>query len=315
MGVHAQSTLSPASEEKRHIPHRPFRRTTILWLIASSCLILFLPLYLVASTVRGAVQRLDANLAAVQLTLTSAAIPGPHVQPLLDELVQVQEMGSTLEAAHTDLTDHHVDWSAVMAAIGDYDPALLTLDSIRQSDRRLTLRGHALSDSVVLAYSQALESSALFSSVVVESIAPFAPPTSEPGPTTTPAWTRTPAPNLADAYEIDDFAPQLIFVGQPQWHNFYPIHDVDRVQFLAKAGRYYRVSTTHLSPGVDTCLTVVIGGKTYTNDDRGAGLLNSEVLFRAGEDSDRYAAVKITNRGIYSPDSWYQIVVEELVIT
>jgi hypothetical protein len=98
-------------------------------------------------------------------------------------------------------------------------------------------------------------------------------------------------------------------------HNFYPVYDVDRVEFLAKAGRYYRVSTADLAPGVDTFLTVILGGTTYKNDDREPGVLSSEIVFQTRAGSDVMAMVKVTNRGRYDPTSWYQLTVEELVPT
>ena len=36
---------------------------------------------------------------------------------------------------------------------------------------------------------------------------------------------------------MDDFEPGEAYVGQARSHNFYPIYDVGRVKFLAKAGR------------------------------------------------------------------------------
>ncbi len=315
MSTQTPSTLAPALEGERPRPQQSLRRTLILWLIGISCLILAVPTYLFYATVRADVHRLDTNLAAAQRTLTSAPVPS-QVQPLVDELVRVQGAVGTLEAAHTE----QIDWSAVMATIHEYDPALLTLKAVEQSGHRLTLRGDAASESILSAYRRALEESDLFTSVVIETIAPLTTPipspTGRPNPTASPVWTRTPAPDLADAYEIDDFTPRLLFIGQAEWHNFYPVYDVDRVQFLAKAGRYYRVSTTDLATGVDTYLTVVVvGGATYTNDDREAGVLSSEILFQADESGDRYASVRITNRGAYSSDSWYRVRVEALSIT
>jgi hypothetical protein len=133
-------------------------------------------------------------------------------------------------------------------------------------------------------------------------------------PTTTVTPAVTPTPGARDEYEVDDFEPQVIFLGQPQLHNFYPVYDVDKAKFLAKAGRYYRVFTSDLAIGVDTFLAVSLGSIRYTNDDYQPGTLNSELLFQAGS-SDAHAVVRVTNRGQYGPDKWYQVAVEEVIPT
>ena len=309
-------------------PRKSPRGTIILWLVAASWIILLIPLYLFSTTVRGEVVRQEANLQAVSESLATVNAPAPELQELTDELARVQGAASDIEAAYSILAASHTNWPAVMAAIGSYNPSQLALTSIAQSGNRITLNGRAIDDTAVIAYSQALEQSGLFSRVIVQSVmliaTPFASPTSAtvapsgtpltPTATVTPTATLTPTPNPVDAYEVDDFTPKPIFLGQAQSHNFYPVYDVDRVKFLAKARRYYRVSTADLAPGVDTFLTVIVGSNTYINDDREPGALSSEVTFLVGG-SDVETIVKVTNRGEYGPDSYYQITVEEIVPT
>jgi hypothetical protein len=90
---------------------------------------------------------------------------------------------------------------------------------------------------------------------------------------------------------------------------------VDKVQFLAKAGRFYRILTSDLAIGVDTALKVQAGGAIYTNDDRQPGDLSSEVAFQVPAGSDVQAIVTVTNRGQYSPDRLYNTTVEEIIPT
>jgi len=130
----------------------------------------------------------------------------------------------------------------------------------------------------------------------------------------TAAITSTAVPP-GDQYEIDDFQPKDIIVNQPQRHSFHPVFDGDKVKFLAKAGRYYRVYTSDLTPGVDTFLNVNVGGLTYTNDDRQPGELISEVGFQVTSGSDTQVIVTVTNRGQYDPDKLYTITVEEVIPT
>jgi Tfp pilus assembly protein PilN len=306
-------------------PRRLPQGTIILGLVVIGLVTSFLPLYLVAATIRDDITRSEADLLSVQAAVTSISAPAPEVQELVNTLAQVQGSASKIEEASAAIAAGHTDWPAIMAAINNYNPAQIALTSLTHADNRITLNGQAIDDSAVVAYARALEESKLFSRVVVQSIkmiaTPFATPTS-PEETTltptamiTPTETLTPTIKLIDEYELDDFQPRDIILGQPQLHSFYPIYDVDKVKFLAKAGRYYRVFTSDLAPGVDTFLTVNLDGTTYTNDDRQTGDLSSEVMFQVGTGHDVEALVGVTNRGQYGPDKKYQITVQEAIPT
>ena len=131
----------------------------------------------------------------------------------------------------------------------------------------------------------------------------------------------------ADEYEIDDFQAKDIILGQPQLHNFHPVYDVDKVKFLAKGERTYRVFTTILdtTKGVDTYLEVNVGGVSYANDDCDPECnpvqclppndLSSCVQFQVQTGYDVEAIVVMSNRGQYGPEMLYQITIEEFVST
>jgi hypothetical protein len=299
------------------------RRAIELWMVALLFTFLLIPVYLVYLSIERDVDRLNADYQIVQQTLTAMGTPDPEKQALKKDLTQVQSAIALIKGASSDLEDRNVDWPAVMVAIKRYNPIQITLDSVRQSDERLILEGHAVDDSVVIAYSNRLKENDLFADVTVRSLetvaTPFATPSAtsfiQPGPTETPTITPTPTPDPSDHYEVDDFDPQPIFLNQVQTHNFYPIHDVDQVVFLAKAGRYYRVSTFDLALGVDTFLTVFVDDETYTNDDRQPGELGSEVTFQAPEGKATDVLIQITNHRHYGPDKGYSIVVREFVPT
>ncbi len=126
--------------------------------------------------------------------------------------------------------------------------------------------------------------------------------------------TPTLTPDGRDAFEPDNNTPSPIFLGQIQDHTFYPDGDVDLVVFLAKANRYYEVTTQSLAPGVDTVIEVTIGDTTIINDDGKPGTLGSAVSFQSGG-SDMDIRVLIRNRGQYGTEMSYQVVVNELVPT
>ncbi len=325
----SQDPFAPENMAQQSPPRGPSRGAIVLWLVAASWLILLIPLYIVSATVQRDVVRLETNIQTARQALTAVNTPEPEIQELVDEIAQVRSSADEIEQAYASAASGHVNWPAVMAAIGNYNPSQLNLTSITQADSRVTLNGRAIDDSAVIAYSRSLEESDLFSRVVVQSVSLIATPFATAATTTvessatpltstgtiTPTPSPTPTPDPADEYEVDDFEPRPIFLGQPQRHNFYPVYDVDRVTFLAKAGRYYRVATVDLAPGVDTFLTVILGTTTYTNDDREPGMLNSEITFQGRANQDTEVTVKVTNRGEYGADRVYQLVVEEIIPT
>jgi Tfp pilus assembly protein PilN len=300
------------------------RRTTlILWLVVVGMGLLIVPLYLFSLTLDADNDELLAELQPLELTMTSLATPAPEVELLQPTLAYLQTSRGEIETVKTTLAVRRTDWQAVMRAIGSYDPEQLTLESVSQSGNQVTLNGRAVDDAAVVAYANNLEAAQLFSNVVIESILivatpPPSPTATAPGgadrtPTATPGGGVTPTSEPRDKYEVDDFEPRPIFMGETQAHNFYPIHDVDTVTFLAKAGRFYRVATSGLEPGVDTFLSVQVGQSLYNNDDRQPGELASEVFFQMDAGHDQEVTVKVSNRAFYGPDKWYQLTVEEVI--
>ena len=318
-----QSPLSSDSASEQEAgPLR--RRTIILWLVAIGAAVLLVPLYLVFVTIRNDAARLETRAEVLQQTLQSPSTPVPENQELVNQLAEAEASLEQLNQAISRLEDQNVDWPAVMRAIGNYNPAQLTLSSV-ETGSSITLRGRAIDDTVVVDYSRGLEDSGLFSRVVVQSLqamaTPFATPTrgtpqatSTPTATVKPTATVTVTPVFEDEYEVDDFRPVPITLGVPQERSFDPLYDVDRVKFLVKAGRYYRIATSDLSPGVDTYVSLDLGGTQYANDDKRPGQYASELVIR-GRDEDLEAFVRVSNRGQHGPNMRYELLVEEIVPT
>jgi len=329
MSVDAEPESAPKESSLRRLPIG----TIALWLVVLSLVVFFVPLYLVSAGILSDVGRLRSELSPVQATLTSMAKPAPDTQEKLKTLAHMQSLSAAARTAVASTAANHTDWPALISCISRYDPRQIMLTSLTEADNLITLRGRAINDPAVVAYARALEECKLFSRVVVQSIrsveTPFATatilPTSAtpqaastsmtPTVTLTPTATITPTPDPRDAYEVDDVEPKDIAFDQPQAHNFYPAGDVDKVKFLAKAGRYYRVFTSELQPGVDTSLTVWMDGIVYRNDDRQPGDLSSEILFRAPLGRDLWVIVEVLNRGQYGPDKWYNLTAQEILPT
>lgn len=129
--------------------------------------------------------------------------------------------------------------------------------------------------------------------------------------TASPTPTVTPTPCERDAYEPDEHAPAPITVGEVQPHTFNPAGDVDRLVFLGRPGRSYRVFTFGLAPEVVTYLRVRCGEALYYDGDRGLGE-RSEVTFQLPAGGGGLAEIEVSNLGRYGPDKSYFIGLEEV---
>ena len=299
----------------------PPRRLAILWLIAGGVLLSLIPISLLSKALVQEIQAVETAVAQVEGSAARSPTPPPEVLPLLSTLETLQaSVDASEEAGQVVSGTHDVDWPEMIATLRTYNAEHMALTVLNQEGRRLRVQGRAAADSVVVDYAQSLEASGRFNRVLIRSINRLSEDELQITPTPMPelddasAMTAEGAEDLIgqDAYEIDDFDPADLVLDQPQIHTFHPIYDIDKVTFLAKSGRHYRIYTTDLSPGVDTFLTVDVGGTIHTNDDRTPGNLGSEITFQvAGPDT--YAVVKISNRGLYGPDKQYHLAVKEVI--
>ena len=314
----------------------------IWWLSVLGLVVLFVPLYLMSNTLSNEVGRLESEIVPLQTVLAATPAPLPEAQGLIVTLTAVHGQIDQMDTILPTLAADNINWAAALAAINNVDDNGIQLTGLEQSGNQLFIRGRAQNDDFVIDYARQLEVSGQFTKVDLRSIAqvaePFLSPTPTPilptsTPTTavtntptptavptmvpvTPMPTWTPTPKLTDDFEWDDTTPKPIFLGsQGQSHNFYPNMDVDHVTFLAKAGRSYEVSTDFLAPGVDTFLTVTFGETTLTNDDAALGFLSSSVVLQAPAGGDVTVLVQVSNRGVYGPDKWYDLLVVEVVPT
>ena len=331
-------------------PTKPSRTRQILWLTVISMLIFFIPLYLFSVSVTEDTKGISTDLGFMRTSLTQVPTPVPAVQKLLTPLAQAQGQLTQLNAVMPTISAFRPDWPALMTAIGDYDPSHLTLTTITRTANSLTIIGRANDDVAITSFAHGLEQSGLFSRVTIQSIraitvtptitltksasaAVTTAATPRPLPSATKAAGLTPGsrsaaaatsqptpipptgtPDLRDLFEPDATQPQPIAIGQPQTHSFYPENDIDMVSFLAKAGHYYHVYTSNLASGVDTVLSLRIGGVVVQNDDAVPGSLYSDIVLQDTE-ADTTAVVTISNRGMYGPDKTYQVAVEEVSAT
>ena len=185
---------TPTAEEldrlRQSTSRRTSRATMVLWLVAVSLLMLFIPLYLFSASVSQDNKGLSTDLGFIQTSLTRVPTPAPAIQQLLTPLAQVQGQVNQINTVYPTLAAPRPNWPAVMTAIGNYDPKQITITSITRTLNTLTLAGRAKNDTEVTTYAHSLEQSNLCSRVQVQSIhAVMTAPTATPSRSSTPVAT------------------------------------------------------------------------------------------------------------------------------
>ncbi len=300
-------TGAPEVPETSGRPTPPARKPFVLWLIVAGLALLLLPLYLTAQTTQQDNLRLEAGLSEAQTEVGSVPTLPAGAKQLQATATAVQALSDQLEPIRSTLVAGHVDWPSILSIVAGYDDTQVVLTGITQTDNRLVITGRASSDVAVTAYSQALQNSARFSRVVIQSI------TQLPVPTQLADATQLAPPAGTPPQTNGVNTPQPIFLKQPLLLTFVIAQQEDTATFLAKANRFYEVSTLKLAPGVDTVLTVSLeGGPTYTNDDVGPGTLASIIDFQA-PGANTQVTIRVTNQGQPGPKMSYQLLAQEIV--
>jgi len=321
---------------EQYRPSKLPSQVLFLWIAAIVLTLLLVPTFLVSARTKANTALVEEELRIVRQELQVIPTPAGEVIELTRILSETNGSLQRLEEALPTINGRS-DWPEIMTAIDDYEGSRIDVESVTQVEHEITLVGEAVDSAAVIGYVDSLKASHAFENVSLLSMDEIAipygtitltptatstlTPTLMPTGTLTPTATLSPTPDLADAYEIDDVVPVSIVLGERQQRNFHPVNDVDRVLFLAKAGRIYRVFTTGLAPGVDTFLTVRAGSTTYTNDDCYTAL--GELLYSDCPESpqasliefrlerDMQVAITVDNRGRYGGDKTYVLSVED----
>jgi len=308
----------------------------ILMVSAAAMAVLVLVGFLMSGRIKNASVQASADLLRVQQELQLAPTPVGETVELNRVLSETNGSIRRIEAVLPSIYGRS-DWPEIAAAIDDYDGGHLSLESVTQVENEITLVGYAVDSAAVIGYVDGLKDSDVFANVSLLSMSdatmPFgtvtvtptatstATPSLVPTATITPTATLSPTPSPADAYEVDDLVPAPIVLNEQQQRNFYPIYDLDKASFLAKAGRFYRVFTSGLAAGVDTALTVHVGSASYSNDDcytAVGDLVYSECpnepnasLVEFKSDQDTEVVIVIENRGQYGSNQTYVLTIED----
>jgi Tfp pilus assembly protein PilN len=165
------NTTTPINyEEETEETPQPRGSRLVIWLVVLSLGALFLPLYLVSTSIQEETQTLTVTLTAIQATLEFTPEPAEQELALENTLSHLRDQINALQPVITGLVESKVDWLNTFAVIGRYDAGRIILTGVSQTENRLVLTGQATSESDVMAYFQLLDESTTFDRVVVQSI-------------------------------------------------------------------------------------------------------------------------------------------------
>ena len=181
----------------------------VIWLVLFGLMILFLPLYVVSTTIKSTNEKLTTELEGIQSTLDAPPLVDPAKESLSAQLADIQAQNQALESIRASLMSAYINWPSVMASISAFDPNQMTVGSVVQIESGVRITGRAQQEIIAMAYADMLRASNLFDTVAVESITlqsifmtatpmPTVTPNSAGGPTATPidAANLTPEPTI-----------------------------------------------------------------------------------------------------------------------
>jgi len=316
----------------------------LLWGLAIVLFVLAIPLAFLGIAERARVRQLSGELEQAQSTLQALRTPAADALGLQQQFSDTLKILEQVEAIYPQIASRRQDWPQVIDALLLYDSQRIRLLETYQDGDDLGVVGLALSRDDVLSYASALDASGTFDQVIIQSMESSEIPFYTPTPTATPTLsgtitisptltpgTPTATPTLVpyDEYEMDDFEPKPISLFETQKHNFNPLYDQDLVTFLGKAGRRYCIQAIPQAYGVDTYLEVTAGTANYANDDclpndvpllacgcpesEIEGTLASVVEVQIPQTNDENVLVRVTNRGRFGPEQFYDLRVIEVI--
>jgi hypothetical protein len=183
----------------------------VIYLVMGSLLILFVPLYFSATTIRTINVQVKASLEALQATLSSTPPVDPRLESLSSTLSVVQVQSNALQSISSTLEAIHISWPQIMAVISSFNPGQMSVDAVSQSDKTITISGTANEETVVMAYAEMLRQSGFFDPVAVEAISLRILPTLTPAPEPTLAPDMpTPTPATLSPSKVADFTISVV---------------------------------------------------------------------------------------------------------
>ena len=170
----------------------------VVWLVIFGLAVLFLPLYIISTTVKSTNEKLSTGLEDVQAVLSATPAVPPAQQTLSAQFLSLQKQSQAAGSVSSTLIASYINWPTIMAAVGAYDPNQMNVNSVTQIVNGIRITGRAQQETIAMAYADMLRASGLFDVVAVESITlQSIMITATPMPTATPQPSVTPVPTTA----------------------------------------------------------------------------------------------------------------------
>lgn len=151
---------------------RRLRQLTMLGLVMGALVLLLVAFALMARSIQSEVTQAEATLMTVQAELLQRQTPAPAMLSLMATLTQTRALAAQIRAAAPPASIH---WPQMIAALERYDPNVIALRSLTQVEQQITLTGQAANDEAVVAYTQAIEATEHFATVVLQSLSRIPP--------------------------------------------------------------------------------------------------------------------------------------------
>lgn len=161
------------AEANKSTPQQP--RPLVLWLIVLSLALGIVPLHLLSLIIKAENTQQQAVLDELQEQLAGAPEMPADAEQLEGDIALIQEQVAELDALWGALATRHVDWPETLPTVTRYDPELIRLTGMTQSENRILISGQARYEAAALAYADQLESAGQFARVSMQSMSVLGP--------------------------------------------------------------------------------------------------------------------------------------------
>ncbi|MCA9915913.1 MAG: hypothetical protein KC496_21310, partial [Anaerolineae bacterium] len=156
--------------QQDNLPEKPKKGSNgrlVVWLVAMSMAMLFLPLFLMASTLQEDVLAMETEYAQLSEALSLTPTPDVAAEDIRVTLLQLQSDAVLLTSTYDELANAGLDWFAVMDSLLQYDQEAILLTRIMQEENGLLVEGTATNENAILRYVNTLREADPFSGVQV----------------------------------------------------------------------------------------------------------------------------------------------------
>ncbi len=162
--------VRPQVESSPEKPKKGNSGRLVVWLVAMSMAMLFVPLYLMSSTLQEDVIALETEYAQLSEALSLTPTPDAAAEDIRSNLLTLQSDTVLLTSTYDELANAGLDWFVVMDTLLQYERDAMLLTRVVQEEIGLLVEGTATNESAILRYVSTLRDAEVFNGVQVLSI-------------------------------------------------------------------------------------------------------------------------------------------------